>query len=280
MASIAGLAIFGLNFGIDFKGGTLMTVSFQGNRPDNNLVREKLKSLDLGEINIQPVGASDMMFRLRDLDEPTHQKISATLKKEFGQIEERQFDSVGPVIGKELQRQSIYAVIAVIIAIVLYITWAFRKVSKPVSSWLFGVATIIALVHDVIIPVGAFSYLGHFAGKEVGLLFVTALLTILGFSVHDTIVVFDRVRENLRKWGRDTFEDLVNQSVNETLRRSINTSLTVILTLFAIYFLGGDSTKDFALALIIGIFAGTYSSIFIASTLLVWWHTKRAKYQS
>lgn len=252
-----------------------MTVSFQGNRPEVNLVREKLQPLDLGEVNIQPIGAKDMMFRLRDLDEPTHQKISETLKKEFGQIEEKQFDSVGPVIGRELQRRSIYAVIAVIVAIVLYITWAFRKVSKPVSSWLFGVATIVALLHDVVIPIGAFSYLGHFAGKEVGLLFVTALLTILGFSVHDTIVVFDRVRENLRKWGRGTFEELVNQSVNETIRRSINTSLTVILTLFAIYFVGGESTKDFALALIIGIFAGTYSSIFIASTLLVWWESRK-----
>jgi preprotein translocase subunit SecF len=155
--------------------------------------------------------------------------------------------------------------------IVVYIAWAFRKVSRTVPSWQYGAAALVALFHDVVIPVGVFSFLGHFRGVEIGLLFVTALLTVLGFSVHDTIIVFDRIRENLRRGFGGDFEEKVNASINQTLVRSINTSLTVLLTLLAIYFLGGATVKSFALVLIVGIACGTYSSIFIASPLLVIW---------
>jgi preprotein translocase subunit SecF len=161
--------------------------------------------------------------------------------------------------------------------IVLYIAWAFRKVSRPVSSWQYGIATLIALVHDVFSPVGVFAALGHFLNIEVGLLFVTAVLTILGFSVHDTIVVFDRIRENLQRRVGDTFKDTVNISINQTITRSINTSLTVLLSLLAVYFFGGESVKYFSLALIVGIVFGTYSSIFIASPVLVVWESWRKK---
>ena len=185
-------------------------------------------------------------------------------------MEERRFSSIGPTIGAELKQKSLRAIALVLLGISLYIAWAFRQVSKPLNSWRYGVATLIALFHDLIIPLGLFSYLGHFYNVEIGTNFIVALLVVLGFSVHDTIVVFDRIRENLKRYSLD-FENLVNQSVNETLVRSINTSLTVLLTLAALYFFGSESLKYFILALIVGIFSGTYSSIFIASPILVSW---------
>ncbi|MDP1709551.1 MAG: protein translocase subunit SecF [Candidatus Komeilibacteria bacterium] len=190
-----------------------------------------------------------------------------------GIVVEDQFESIGPTVGKELLRRSIYSILAVLSAIIIYIAWAFRKVSQPVSSWKYGVAAVIALTHDVVIPCGIFAVLGHFWGVEIDILFITALLTMLGFSVHDTIVVFDRTRENLaRARHQGSFEETVNQSVNETIRRSINTSMTAFLALLAMYLFGGDSVKYFVLALMMGIIFGTYSSIFIASPLLVVWN--------
>lgn len=186
-------------------------------------------------------------------------------------IEEKRFESVGPVIGAELRRKTIYAVIGAILAVVLYITYVFRRVSKPVSAWKYGACTIAALTHDVMVPVGVYAALGHYYNVEVGAWIVTALLTILGFSVHDTIVVFDRIRENLSRHRRETFEETVNRSVNETIARSINTSVTLLFVLVAAYIFGGESLKHFLMILIIGITAGTYSSIFVASPLLVTW---------
>ena len=175
-----------------------------------------------------------------------------------------------PSISGELKKNSLWAILAAVLGIMAYIAWAFRKVSRPVESWKYGAGAVIALIHDVLITVGIFSVLGHFAGIEVGVPFIAALLTILGFSVHDTIVVYDRTRENLlRSSSKDQFPEIVNRSLNETLVRSINTSLTVLITLLAIFIYGGESIKDFSLALLIGIFFGTYSSIFVASALLV-----------
>ena len=183
---------------------------------------------------------------------------------------EKNFASIGPVLGAEALRKSIFSIVFVILSIVLYITFVFRKVSEPVSSWKYGLTAIVALAHDIIIPIAVFSVLGHFAGYEVDTLFVTALLVILGFSVHDTIVVFDRVRENLRHGSSGkSFETVVGESVGQTFARSINTSLTTLLALVILYFFGGEATQHFALALIIGIAAGTYSSVFIGSPLLV-----------
>jgi preprotein translocase subunit SecF len=183
----------------------------------------------------------------------------------------KRFDSVGPVLGKELQGKAIWSIILVLIAIVLFITFAFRHVSRPVSSWKYGVVAIIALLHDVIVPAGAFAFLGRNGGYELDALFITALLVILGFSIHDTIVVFDRTRENLRLGSnsKKDFEQIVGESVSQTIARSINTSLTTLLALLALYIFGPVATKTFALALIIGIAIGTYSSIFIGSPLLV-----------
>lgn len=244
-----------------------MEVSFNGDLPNNQEIKEKLISLDLGEINIQPLENKGVILRMKDVDEQVHQNIL----KALGNVEERRFESIGPVVGQELKTRALYAIALTLLAIVLYIAWAFRKVSRPIASWKYGVATLIALMHDVVLPVGVFSFLGHFYGIEVGLLFVTAVLTILGFSVHDTIVVFDRIRENLRKGGSKNFEETVNKSINQTITRSINTSLTVVLTLLAVYFFGGQTIKYFTLALLVGVIFGTYSSIFIASPVLVVW---------
>lgn len=187
-------------------------------------------------------------------------------------ISELRFESIGPIIGEELKAKTIKAVLIAIIVIALYIAWAFRKVSEPVSSWKYGISAIIALVHDVTIPTGIFAVLGHFYGVEIDILFITALITILGYSVNDTIIVFDRTRENLvLDHRKHDFESIVERSVNETIRRSVFTSVTVFLILLAIYLFGGESIKNFILALMIGVVFGTYSSIFLASPLLVVW---------
>ena len=275
-ASIFSVIFWGLHFGIDFRGGSLIEVEWQQARPEIVAVKDVLAKLNLGEISIQPTGDKGMMLRLKDVDEPTHQSISTELKN-FGALEEKRFDSIGPVIGQEMKQRAYGAIIMVLLLIVFYIGFAFRKVSRPVVSWKYGVTAIIALFHDVFIPTGIFSILGHFLGVELDLLFVTGLLTILGFSVHDTIVVFDRIRENLRKGVGKGFEETTNISINQTMVRSINTSLTVFLTLLAIYIFGGETTRYFALLLMIGIFFGTYSSIFVASSLLVSWEDWRQK---
>ena len=217
------------------------------------------------------------MLRYKETDEAVHQNIINILATEAEknkiQFEERRFSSIGPTIGAELKQKSVKAIIIVLLGISLYIAWAFRKVSQPISSWRYGVVTLIALFHDLVIPIGLFAYLGHFYGVEVGANFITALLVILGFSVHDTIVVFDRIRENLKRYSHLSFMPLVNQSIRETLVRSLNTSLTVLVTLSALYIFGGENLKYFVLALIVGIFSGTYSSVFIAAPLLITWLT-------
>lgn len=269
LASIVALSIWGLRLGIDFTGGSLLEVEFSGKRPSAEEVKSAVTTLDLGSLAVQPTGERGMILRFRHVDEPMHQKIIETLRS-LGLLNEKRFDAIGPTIGVELKRRAIAALGVAIVAIVIYIAFAFRQVSKPVSSWKYGVAAVVALSHDVLIPAGVFSVLGRFRGAEIDSLFITALLTILGFSVHDTIVVFDRTRENLRNLKRpEPYADTVNRSINETMTRSILTSLTVLLVLAAIFFFGGDSTRYFALALMIGIVFGTYSSIFVASPLLV-----------
>ena len=273
-ASIIVLLIWGLNLGIDFKGGTIVEVAYPDNRPAVSEIEKNLEKLNLGEHSIRPVGENGYLLRARELVETERVTLLKALSFDnTKKITEERFDSVGPLLGKEEMRKSLFSIILVIICIVLFITFAFRKVSEPVASWKYGLITVLALVHDVLIPAGVFAVLGHFQGIEVDTLFVTALLVVLGFSVHDTIVVFDRVRENL-KINRETrakkpFEQIVGESISQTFVRSINTSLTTILVLIVLFFVGAETTKLFSLALIIGIIAGTYSSIFIGSTLLV-----------
>ena len=219
----------------------------------------------LENLKIETIGSGGEMidFNLID-DQPT--------AGNFNSFEELRFDSIGPIIGQELKQKAIYAIIIVLIAIILYIAYAFRKVSHPVESWKFGLSAIVALAHDIIIITGIFAVLGHFLNIQLDSYFVTALLTVLGFSVHDTIVTFDRTRENLRRHQDKTFEDVVNLSVNETIVRSLNTSLTTIFVLLAIILFGGETIKYFVLALMMGAIVGTYSSIFLASPLLMIWY--------
>ena len=272
IASIAAVLAFGLKMGIEFTGGSLVELKFE-NRPSNQEIQDKLSKLDLGEMTIQPTGEKGVILKLKEIDESVHQQILT----ELGNPEEMSFEAIGPTIGKELERKTALAVGLALLAITVYIAFAFRKVSGRVSSWQYGVASLIALLHDVFIPIGLFALLGKLYNFEITISFVAALLTVLGFSVHDTIVVFDRIRENLLRGGiKLSFEEIVNQSLNQTLARSINTVLAVLFTVLALYFFGGETIKNFALVLIIGIVSGAYSSIFIASPLLVSWQ-KRMK---
>lgn len=280
LLSLVAVLVWGLKLGIDFTGGSLLEIEFVSARPPISEIGRVMDADGVAHTSIQPTGNLGVLIRTESLSESAHQSLLASLRAKLsgGGITEKQFTSIGPIIGKELARKSVYAIGLVIFLIVLYIAWAFRKVSEPVASWKYGVATVIALVHDVTIPIGFFAVLGHFGHVEVDTLFVTALLTILGFSVHDTIVVFDRIRENLmRAKGRKDFEIIVGESISQTMTRSINTSMTVLLVLLAIFIFGGASIKYFSLALLIGIFFGTYSSICLASPLLVTWQKLTTK---
>lgn len=274
--SIAAMALWGFKLGIDFTGGSLLEVYFPHGAPSVTQAEEALKDLKLDSLTTQPTENSGMIFRFQQTSEEVHQNVLQRLNKlapakdSKPGVEELSFESVGPSVGQELQRKAIWSIILVLIAISLYIAWAFRKVSRPVASWKYGMAVLIALFHDVVIVLGFYSILGHFLGVEINTSFVAAALTVLGFSVHDSIVVFDRIRENLPRSNQD-FAGTVNVSLNQTLTRSINTSLTVMLVLASITILGGRSIEYFALALLVGIFFGTYSSIFLASPLLVVW---------
>ncbi|MEI8361302.1 MAG: protein translocase subunit SecF [bacterium] len=281
--AVAAIILWQFKLGIDFTGGSLLEVNFKGPRPTVTEVQAKFTANnigDLGSLVIQPIGEQGIALRFQDSTELKHRAVlkalndlalaKSTDKKVTDLIEEVRFDSVGPSIGQELKSKAMSAVFWVFIGILFYITYSFRKVSKPVASWKYGLAALVALGHDAIITLGVFAYLGHFKGMEINTPFVAAILTVIGYSVHDTIVVFDRVRENLPK-SHDDFEGTVNLSLNQTLGRSLSTSFTVLLTLLAILFWGGDSIKPFALALTIGIAIGTYSSIFVASPLLVVW---------
>ncbi len=282
-ASLVSLLLWGLKLGIDFSGGALMEIEFSGERPSNQEIQEKLTDLELGQINLQPTEQRGLILRLKDIDEETHQMILERLMALDSQgeseaqienpqiINEKRFESVGPLIGQELKRKASWAILLAMAAIILYIAWTFRKISKPVASWQYGLVAITALFHDILITLGFFSALGHYWNIEIGLPLVAAFLTILGYSVNNSIVIFDRSRENLLRTHWTDFEETINQSIEQSLTRCLNTALTTLFVLLAIFFLGGQSVKYFALALIVGIIVGTYSSIFVTSSLIVVW---------
>lgn len=267
-ASLVSIWKFGLNLGMDFTGGSLLEVEYPNGRPDIDKIKEAIAPLNLSEI-VQPYGEKGVIIKARDLKESDRANLVRVLSIDGSVVEDKRFNSVGPTIGKELKTKSVYAITLVLIAIGLFVAFAFRQVSGVVKSWKYGMATLISLTHDVLVPLGIFAYLGYKYGIEIDSLFVTAILTILGFSVHDTIVVFDRIRENLKLRKFKDFTETVGMSINQTMSRSINTSLAVIFTLIALLSFGSESVKYFSLALIIGIFCGTYSSIFLASPLLI-----------
>lgn len=273
-AALIVFGIFGLRPDIDFTGGTLTELTYPAGRPDESAIHAKLDVLTLGEYSLRLSNDTGVILRTKDLSQTESQSVMDALTLGGTEkVDNVHYTAIGPTIGAELRQKSFEAIGFVLVAIILYIAFAFRKVSKPVSSWKYGIIAILALLHDVSVPIGVFVLLGHFAGVEVGSLFVTALLVVLGYSVHDTIIIFDRIRENLRNAqsdnSRESFETIVGKSLEETYVRSINTSLTVILVLLALFFLGGAAIHTFILALLVGVISGTYSSIFVAPPLLV-----------
>lgn len=272
--ALGAIVFFRLPLSIDFAGGSLVEVSYTNTRPELSVVTEKVKQLALGEVSVRESGANGVTVRTRTLTPEEHDKVLLALSENNTQaLTELRFNSIGPSMGAELGKKALYALLAVISAIMLYIAWAFRSVSKPVSSWVYGLVVVVILIHDVLIPAGFYAILGHYTGSQVDSLFVVALLAILGYSVNDTIVIFDRIREHLRTNEHDKlvepFDITVGKSITETLGRSINTSLTVVLALLALVFIGSKETMDFALVLLVGVIAGTYSSILLAAPLLV-----------
>jgi len=270
-ASILSVAIFGLNVGIDFTGGSLMDISFD-ETTEIDQVRSVYEGLEFSA-TVQQSSDTEYLIRLESLTQEQHTSLLAQLEEQIGTFEENRYETIGSVIGSELKSASIKAIIILLILIVLYVAWAFRKVSEPIKSWKYGVLTIVAAAHDVIIPLGIFAALGHYLGYEINTAFVAALLTILGYSINDTIVIFDRTRENLvnNRNSAKPFDEIVNMSVAQSFARSINTSFTTLSVLVAIFLFGGETVKPFILALIIGVVSGAYSSIFLASPLLVKW---------
>ena len=268
-AAAAGLLMYGLKFGIDFTGGSLLEVKFAGSVPQISDINAKFEEFGVKDAVIQTVGDNGAIARMSDLNEQAHTELLGRLEQAYPGLTEQRFETVGPTVGDELRRSAMWSLALVLMAIALYIAYAFRKVNRPVASWKYGVVTLVtSVLHDVLIPVGVFAYLGKYLNVEMNSSLVAALLTILGFSVHDTVVVCDRIRENLLRTG-GKFEEIVERSVNETLSRSINTTMTAFLPLLAIFVYGGLSLKWFALALIIGLVSGTYSSIFLVAPLLV-----------
>jgi len=271
--SVVAMLVWGFNPGIDFKGGSILEINFKENRPDISIIQQELSKFSFDQ-SVRPTGEDGYLIRLKNITELERVEMMKALSPAGGPIPEvKRFDSIGPVLGAEALSKSMISIVLVLIAIVLFITFAFRKVSEPVASWKYGLITVFALFHDVLIPTGVFVALGHYMSFELDTLFVTALLVILGFSVHDTIVVFDRVRENLKmahiERNKKNFETVVGDSINQTFVRSINTSLTTLFALAVLYAVGPEITKHFSLALLVGITVGTYSSIFLGSPLLV-----------
>lgn len=275
------LVLYGLNLSIEFTGGSRISVSFpkEVSQEQANFLRDSLLNQNVKVYSVEKAGKLAIV-RTTPMDQKQDTAFIGDLKSKYGDARQQEFSTIGPTIGGETTTNALKAVVVASLLVVVYISWVFRKVPKPASSIRFGVSTVIALIHDVLVVVGVFSILGHFLHVEIDSLFVTAVLTIIGFSVHDTIVVFDRIRENLEKNGGSNFEKTVNDSILQTIGRSLNTSITVLLVLFALLLFGGESIRWFVVALIVGMLSGTYSSVFNASPILVVWHEwslKRAK---
>lgn len=276
LISIAAIIFFGLRWGIDYKGGTV--IEFKTENSDRvTITKSVLDELNYRGYQIKESGDS-AVIRLETLSNEQHKDLAAKFTEKLPDYAETQYDTVGPTVSGELRNKSILAVILASLAIIIYIAYAFRKIPKPLSSWKFGVCAVVALIHDLLITIGFVSIVGHFfPWMEVDALFITALLTIMGFSVHDTIVVYDRLRENFIRNPHQDFELSAEESVNQTLVRSINTSMTTIIVLTALLVFGSASIKHFVAILVFGIAIGTYSSIFTAIPLLIYWQKRSMK---
>ena len=286
LASYALMLIWGFNVGTDFKGGTIVEVKYTENVPEKSVIEEALKGLNLGDASVRRAGETGFILRMKDLSADDQELLKSAMSVNNAYpYELERLNSVGPTIGKELTEKAWVAIVAIIIITILFIAYAFRGVSfskgKGVSSWVYGFVSIVALIHDITIPAVVAVIFGKFLGMEVDALFVTALLSLLGYSINDTIIIFDRIRENLKENQErnlgESFENTVGKSLSQTYGRSINTSLTVFLVLVSLLVLGSASVKFFILTLIIGTIAGVYSSIFLAAPLLVEINNRRRK---
>ncbi len=270
LASILAIVIFGFNLGIELDGGSVLEVEYEEERPPIDEVRSALADLDMGNFQVQELEDDGFIIRTTETREDLYGEVMTVLEG----ATEREFESIGPAVGEELRNMTIIAMLLASVLIVIYIAFAFSGASGPVSSWQYGVtATIVAFLHDVLIIVGVFAALGHFLGVQFTIPIIVALLTTLGYSLNDTVVIFDRIRENIHKAG-GRFAKVVNSSLNQTITRSINTSFTTLLVLLAVLFLGGEALTYFILALVLGVILGTYSSIFLASSLLLKWEER------
>lgn len=279
VASLTCIFVFGLKFGIDFTGGSVLTIEYQQAAPSLEQVREALKDSGLGDFSVQKEGVKGIILKSNFLNEQNNQQILQQLEG-LGNLTEgsQSFQSVGPVVGKEFRGKTKVFVILSLLIILIYIAISFRKISRPVKSYIYSVTSIVALIHDVLVPLGVFAVLGRLYGIEVTVPIITALLTVFGYSINDTVVVFDRVRENLLRSRGESLDAIVDKSLHQTLTRSINTVLTVLIVLFAIFFLGGATLRYFSLALILGVSLGAYSSIFLATPLVLsYFHLRERK---
>jgi len=268
LVSLVVLFVFGLKPGIDFRGGSILELEYKTERPTNQLIKDSLATLGLEELQVQSTGEKGVILRMQDIPEKTHKAIVEKLQGN-GELEELRFESIGPVIGKELKEKTKVVIVLSLLAVVLYIAFAFRRLTFPAKSWQYGLVSLVALSHDVLIPLGILSILVYLYDIQITIPIIVALLTVLGYSINNTVVVFDRIRENLLKGVGEDYQKTVNISLNQTLARSINTSLTTLFVLGAIFFLGGETLRYFALTMILGIVAGTYSSLFLTSPILV-----------
>jgi len=269
IATVILIASFGVKWGIDFTGGSVLSISYNGPLPTSQQINSELLNLGLKEAVVQQQGEKTIVLKMQNITEENHQQIVAKLK-EMGSVVEgsESFESIGPVIGNELKGKIKTVVALSLLSILIYIAIAFRKISRPVKSYIYGATGIIALFHDVMIPIGVWAILGKYYGYEITIPIITALLTVFGYSINDTVVVFDRIRENLSREKTASFKEIVNRSLNQTFARSVNTSATVLIVLTTLFLFGGTSLRPFALCLIVGIGLGTYSSIFLASPLV------------
>jgi preprotein translocase subunit SecF len=278
-ASIVALGTWGLELGVDFTGGSILEVRFS-ERPATEAITAALDALDipaLNDIAVSPTGDNEAIIRSGPLTEDEHQLVLAGLSKAFPTtvITEVRFDSIGPAVGAELKHKSVTAILILLAAVLAYIAWMFRTLSRSLSLWAMSAGTVLGLAHDIIIPMGVFAVLGHFLGVQITGIYVAAILTILGYTVSDKVVIYDRVRENILRGMKAPLAEVVHTSVMQTLVRSINNTLVVVLSSLAVFLFGGESIKFFALALMLGIALGAYSSIFVASPLLVWLSRRR-----
>lgn len=275
IVSVVVLSLWGLNTSIDFRGGSLLELSIEP-KVKVGEIKKSLSDINLKNLDITPSEENNYILRTAEINEEEKDRILDKLNEKFSNSEiiENRFETIGPTVSRDLTQKAIWAILIASLAIIVYVTWSFRNIPKPASSFKFGITAIITLLHDAMIVIGVFVILGRFWNIEIDSLFITAVLTVIGYSVNDTIVVFDRIRENLIKRSEIDFKTIANTAVVETLSRSLNTGLTTLIVLFALFLLGGATIKYFMLALIIGIISGTYSSIFVAAPILVLWHRK------